>query len=275
MCKKLLLLVMMLLGFGASAQELQVFSISGTAELEKDEQWGSLVKGQSLADDDHVRTSKNGSLTILDNRNRKIYAVQSEKGGTVGNLIGSQRHKAKSMTKEAFAEVTKSMFGQQDNRYATRGGVTYRGGNTDELLATWLHANINSRFSISHSQYNVALHTMDPVHQKAVRSVQVGENVELLMVNESDEALYVGLIDIDAEGVWSVVSPNCELLPPHSAVMLPYPIEFFEPRGTDHLLLVAHPEIFNLQRAIELYHSGYRDGGEGQFGAAVLAIDIK
>lgn len=273
--KRITFLLCWLLCLCASAQELQVFSINGTAELEKKGQWVALVKGQSLADDDHVRTSKNGTLTILDNSYRKIYAVQSEKGGTVGNLIGPQRHKAKSMTKEAFAEVTKSMFGKQDDRYSTRGGVTYRGDNTDELLAAWLASNINFQYSIPNSQYTISIQAVDPIRHTAVHEVHVGESVDILMVNESDEALYVGLIDIDADGVWSAVSPSCELLPPHSAVLLLYPIEFFEPRGTDHLLLVGHPEPFNLHRVVELYRSGYRDGGEGQFGAAVIAIDIR
>lgn len=275
MYKKLIFLLIMIVNTCVSAQEMQVFAINGRAEMENKGKWTTLVKGQPLNLSDRVRTSQRGSLTILDNERRKIYAVQSEEGGTVEALVATQRARAKSLTREAFAEVKKSLFGKQDDRYATRGGVTYRGNNNDEMLACWLAANIDSRYEILNSQYTVALHAMDPVHHKAVRTVAVGESVELLVVNESDDALYVGIIDVDADSVWSAVSTECELLPPHSAVVLPYPIEFFEPRGTDHLLLIASAEPFNLPRALELYNTGYRDSGVGTFGAAQISISIK
>lgn len=256
-------------------EEYQVFSINGTAQRLDGKQWKTLVKAQPLTGDDQVRTSKNGTLTILDNNRRKIYAVQSEKGGKVETLTATQRARAKSLTQEAFTEVTKAMFGKQDERYATRGGVTYRGDNADEQVAAWLKASVNAKFNIRHSSFTVALHALNPVTHKTVRSVQVGETVELMVVNESDEALYVGVIDIDAESVWSAVSPNCELMPPHSTVILPYPIEFYEPRGTDHLLLVAYTEMYDPVRVVELYRSDKELDGTADVGAAVTAIEIR
>ena len=205
MYKRLVFLLVTLLSLKISAQELTVFAINGSAERLQGKDWKSLVKGQPLQGSDRVRTSPQGSLTLLDNERRKVYAVQSAQGGTVEALVGTQRARAKSMTAEAFAEVKKAMFSQPDDRYATRGGVTYRGGNADEQLAAWLDAHITSSFNIQNSSFTVALHATDPATHKAVRSVGVGGTVELLVVNESDEALHVSVLDVDAEGVWSAV----------------------------------------------------------------------
>lgn len=276
MYKRLIIvLALMLTGIRVSAQELQVFSINGSAERLDGKVWKPLVKGQPLRGNDHVRTSHHGSLTILDNERRKVYAVQSERGGTVEALVGTQRAHAKSMTAEAFAEVKNAMFSKQDDRYSTRGGVTYRGGNTDEMLAAWLNTNVNSSFSIQHSAYSLALHAMNPATHKAVSSIEVGETVELMVTNSSDAALYVGIIDIDAEGMWNAVVDFCELLPPHTAVVLPYPVEFFEPRGTDHLLLLAYPELFDIQRVLALRATTTADSKAFEAGATQLAIKIK
>ena len=275
MYKRLVFLLAALWSLHISAQELTVFAINGSAERLQGKDWKALVKGQPLQGSDRVRTSERGSLTLLDNERRKVYAVQSAQGGTVEALVGTQRARAKSMTAEAFAEVKRAMFSQPDDRYATRGGVTYRGGNADEQLAAWLDAHITSSFNIQNSSFTVALHATDPASHKAVRCVGVGGTVELLVVNESDEALYVSVLDVDAEGVWSAVSEGCELMPPHAAVVLPYPIEFFEPRGTDHLLLVAYPEVFDPQRVVALRDSTTVDGKTVEAGAAVIKIEIR
>lgn len=273
--RQIILLTLMLTALGVSAQELTVFAINGSAERLQGKDWKALVKGQPLQGSDHVRTSPQGSLTLLDNERRKVYAVQSTQGGTVEALVGTQRARAKSMTAEAFAEVKKAMFGKTDDRYATCGGVTYRGDDADERLAAWLDAHITSSFSIQHSSFTVALHATDPATHKAVRSVGVGGTVELLAVNESDEALYVSVLDVDADGAWSAVSEGCELMPPHSAVVLPYPVEFFEPRGTDHLLLVAYPEAYDPQRVVALRDSTTIESETVKAAAAVVKIAIR
>lgn len=275
MYKRLIFILAALLSLHVTAQELTVFAINGSAERLQGKEWKALMKGQPLQGSDRVRTSERGSLTLLDNERRKVYAVQSPQGGTVEALVGTQRARAKNMTAEAFAEVKKAMFSQPDERYATRGGVTYRGGNADERLAAWLNTHVSPAFKIQQSAFTVALHATDPASHKAVRSVSVGGTVELLVVNESDEALYVSVLDVDADGVWSAVSEGCELMPPHSAVVLPYPIEFFEPRGTDHLLLVAYPEAFDPQRVVALRDSTTVDGKTVEAGSAVIKMEIR
>lgn len=273
--KKILFILFFQLSLCVTAQEYKVFSINGIAERLEGKQWKVLVKAQPLTATDQIRTSQNGSVTILDNKLRKIYAVQSIKGGKVETLTATQRARAKSLTQEAFTEVTKSMFGKQDEQYNTRGGVTYRGGNADEQLANWLKVNVDTKFNIHNSKYIIAIHAMNPATHKAVSSVQIGEMVELMVVNESDEALYVSVLDIDAEGVWNAISDGCELIPPHSTVMLPYPVEFFEPRGTDHLLLLAYAEMFEPKRIVELREITSTNGPTVEASAAQIEINIK
>lgn len=251
-----------------------MFSINGKAERLDGKQWKPLMKAQPLTDNDLIRTSPNGSVTILDNNRRKVYAVQSKNGGKVETLTSTQRAHAKSLTQEAFVEVTKSMFVKQDKQYKTRGGVTYRGGNSDELLAAWLNVNIDTEFKIHNNAFTIAIHSMNPATHKAVRKVQIGETVELLVVNESDEALYVGVLDVDAEGVWTNVAEGCELMPPHSSVVLPYPVEFYEPIGTDHLILLAYPEIFDPKRVVELRGTTTANGTTVEASAAQIEIKI-
>lgn len=262
--------------FTLKAQDYQVFSINGTAERFDGKAWKALVKAQPLTGKDKVRTSRNGSLTILDNNRRKVYAVQSEKGGKVETLTATQRAHAKSLTREAFAEVTKAMFGKLDERYDTRGGVTYRGENVDEALAIWLKANVDTKYRILNSSFKLALYATDPATHQAVHTVHVGESVEMKVSNESDEALFISIIDIDAEGVWSAVSTECNLIPPHSLVVLPYPVEFYEPLGTDRLLLLAYTELFDPQRIVELLKTNAIEGeSDISVGAKTISIEIR
>ena len=272
--KKTIFMLVLLATMYATAQELQVYSINGTAERQVGAQWKSLVLGEILKGNDRVRTSARGSITLLDIKRRKVYAVQSEEGGRLESLVGSQRAKAQSLSREAFAEVVKSIFTRQDNRFATRGGVTYRGGNADEMIAAWLRQNLSKDFKVAHSEYRVSLQLLEPFTNKKLDNIKINGRAEVLAANESSDALYVNLIDVDAKGNWSAMGFDNQLIPPHSAVLLSHPIEFFEPRGTDHIILIAYPEEFNIERIIELYHTS-TEKATSEVGVAVQTITIE
>lgn len=284
----ILLLLTLLCGATGSAQSLYVYATNGTVErLEDGKQWKSLAKAVPLDPKDVVRTQTNGSLTILDTERRKVYAVQSPRPAAVSALLSNQMSRGRSYTKEAFSAMTKALFGRNDvsmQAYRTKGGVTYRGDNVEEQLAAWLHAHLRGAGALTAvgSDYDISLHTLSPSSRRSSRSVNVGGSMLLLVENNSDEALYVNVIDVDADGVWSVVLPMDEagtmaftLVPPHSSVELPWPIEFFEPKGTDSLILLAHTEPYNLQHVIDLYTANPSTDCAVKAGVSIAPVQIR
>ena len=85
--------------------------------------------------------------------------------------------------------------------------------------------------------------------------VYIGKEAYFRVSNTSNVDLYVNIIDINAEGELYDCMPVDEgmtlshlLIPANSTIDLKdYPISFAEPAGTDHLLLLAYPEPFDLR----------------------------
>lgn len=286
MRKSFITFVLLCIAITISAQHLYVLNINGKAELKKNGKWVPLIKAQPLYDNNVIRTSKFGSVTILDTDRDKEYAVQSESGATVQALLSTQKFSVKRFAKE-IVEVLSNIFTySNDNErknYETTGGVTYRSDNADEAIASWLKKNLNENLEVGNSAYSVSLQVMDPFTYQVIREIKVGDHADLMVMNDSDIPLYVNVVDVDSEGQWSVVIPKDEtemmvtlLIPPHASVILPYPVHFFEPKGIDHLILLAYPMPFNLQRVIALCQSGNVDVSlSAEVGGAVRPISIK
>ena len=268
------------------AQHLFVMGINGTGEIRKKDHWVSLIKAQELNEEDVIRTSKYGSVTILDKERGKEYAVQSVDGAKVKELIATQKSSVKRFAKEIVEVLSDILFntkGKERKAYETSGGVTYRSDNADERIASWLKNNLNNRLEIGNSAYEVSLQIMDPFTYQSIRETKVDDYAELMVMNDSGIPLYVNVIDVDAEGRWSVVIPKDEtemmstlLIPPYASVILPYPISFSEPKGVDHLILLAYPMPFNLHRVVALYQADNVDLSlSAEVGGAVCPISIK
>lgn len=279
-------LVLLCIAISISAQHLYVLNINGKAELKKNGEWVSLIKAQPLYDDNVIRTSKFGSVTILDKDRNKEYAVQSESGATVQALLSTQKSSVKRFTKEVVEVLSDILFSSKDNErknYQTTGGVTYRSDNADEAIAAWLKNSLNDQYEVAGSSYHVSLEVIDSYTYQTIREIKAGDHADLMVMNDSDIPLYVNVVDVDAEGRWSVVIPKDEtemmttlLMPPHASVILPDPINFFEPKGIDHLILLAYPMPFNLQRVIALCQAGNVDVSLfAEVGGAVKSISIK
>ena len=127
------------------------------------------------------------------------------------------------------------------------------------------------------------LQAVDTYQNLPIKEIKAGEYANLLVSNNNDIPLYVNVIDIDGNLEWTAVIPKDEvemmsslLIPPHASVILPYPIQFFEPVGTDQLILLAYPMPFNVQRIINLYRSGNVDTTiSAKVGGTIMSISIK
>ena len=278
--------VLLCFAVSLSAQHLFVMEINGTAEISKKGKWMSLVKAQALYDDDIIRTSKHGYITILDNEREKVYSIQNETGAQVQSLIASQKFSVKHFAREVVEVISNILFQPKDkstDNYQTTGGVTYRSDNADEIIAAWLKNNLDNNFEIKNSSYDFTLQAVDTYQNLPIKEIKAGEYANLLVSNNNDIPLYVNVIDIDGNLEWTAVIPKDEvemmsslLIPPHASVILPYPIQFFEPVGTDQLILLAYPMPFNVQRIINLYRSGNVDTTiSAKVGGTIMSISIK
>ena len=278
--------VLLCFAVSLSAQHLFVMGINGTAEINKKGEWVSLVKAQALFDNDIIRTSRFGNITILDNERGKVYSVQSETGAQVQNLIATQKSSVKRIFKETIEVISDILFSKKDkatDNYQTTGGVTYRSDNADEMIAAWLKNNLNDKYEINNSSFDFTLQVVDKYLNIPIQEIQAGDYANLLVSNNNDIPLYVNIIDIDGNQEWTAVIPKDEvemmsslLIPPHASVILPYSIQFFEPVGTDQMILLAYPLPFNIQRIINLYRSGNVDTTtSAKVGGTIISISIK
>ncbi len=245
--------------------KLYVYDLNGTAECQRNKEWTSLYKTAELQESDVVRTQQYSSMVILDDSRKKLYSVQSSEPVTVKQLI-NQDENSVSLLKEAFAGIFSSMSKENSKsveHYQQRGGVTYRGDNEDRAVAMALTNICGSDLrAINNFQsgYPMELRLVNVANSAYTQEVAVGTVLVAEIENRSNKALYVNLLDIDVEGNKTILFPIDEelnmlhlVVPAYSTVRFNgYPIVIYEPEGVDHIIAVAYPQPFNMQRVLDM-----------------------
>ncbi|MCQ2191514.1 MAG: copper chaperone PCu(A)C [Paludibacteraceae bacterium] len=258
--KKWIIAALLCLCEMAGAQNLIVYNVTGSAEKLDGSNWKALTRRETLKETDVVRVGKNSALSILDKGSSKVYALKQGEAQKVGDLIGDIRSNQNSASGKYFDHMVGSLFnGSSSTVSHNAGGCSYRGAAIENDMARTIafkQAN-NSLVKISNgtSDYNVRFDVIDRNADTTLSKVFIGKEAYFRITNNSEVDLYVNIIDVNAEGELYDCMPVDEgmtlshlLIPAKSTIDLKdYPIAFSEPVGTDHLLLLAYPEPFDLR----------------------------
>ncbi len=259
--KKLIIAALLCLGELAGAQNLIVYNVTGTAEKQEAGAWKRLSRREVLQENDVVRVGQNSALSILNKETSKVYALKQSDAQKVSALIASIQGSQNSASGKYFDHMVGSLMnGSSSTVSHNAAGCSYRGASIENDMAraiAFKQAN-NSLVQISNgtSDYSVRFDVMDRKADTILNNkVYIGKEAYFRITNTSSVDLYVNIIDINAEGELYDCMPVDEgmtlshlLIPAKSTIDLKdYPIAFAEPAGTDHLLLLAYPEPFDLR----------------------------
>lgn len=246
------LLSLCLLSFTAQAQHLWVYSFNGNVQIRSAAEWKPVELYQKLSPEDSIRFGDNASLSILDRKNDKIYALQKPGTNSVASLIKEASLRSKKQSKSVISYLWNSLRGRNSaEKYRSSAGVVYRDDDVNFALAT---AVTNSVSALPVDFTLIDPETGSPIEGTA----QVGNTAIIRVGNHSSMDLFVNVIDVDAYGNMAPCIPVTSaqimtqlLIPAYSEVLLDsFPIVFAEPRGEDTLILVACPEWFDIDKVV-------------------------
>lgn len=253
--KRLIVIISTLILCVSLKAQYYVYEINGEVFV-KGTEWTSAYKTMQVQPSDLIRTNDYSSVVILDRNQNKLYSLQSTSSASLKTLIQGQRNGGQSLLGEVAQALYNVLFKSNDksmDAYQRTSGVTYRDQDDDMLIAQALK-------SSSSSHGNVSFRLINEYTGTAISGAKVGEMAVVEVTNNTSKGLYINIADFDSAGNAAPILPADEnntmthlYMPAHSVVRLSnYPIEFYEPCGTDKLVLVAYHKPFNMMNVLQL-----------------------
>lgn len=261
MKKMFLVMALCLTQMASYAQNLLVYNITGSAERLEQGNWKPLTKRAQLNANDQVRVSKNSALAIIDKKNNKVYAIKETGAKSIDALIAGVSGNDKSLTVKFAEHAAKALMdGSSSNVSHNAAGCTYRGASVENDIAkTLIYKEKNTslvQLSNAMTDYGVSFDLVDRKSGEVLpQQVNIDHEAYFRIKNTSNRDLYVNILDINPNGelyeclpVDDAMTLSHLLIPAQSTIDLTdYPITFTAPQGTDHLILVAYDEPFDLR----------------------------
>lgn len=243
-----------------SAQNMMVYNVTGTAEKQENGAWTKLTRRAALQPTDIVRVGENSALSVLDRGTSKVYAIKQSDAKKLSDLISAVQNNQSSANAQYFDHMVSSLFnGGTATVSHNAAGCSYRGATVENDIARTLAFkkgnNALSGISNGTSDYGVKFELIDRKNGNVLDQVYIGKEAYFRITNTSDMDLYVNILDINAEGELYDCLPVDEamtlshlMIPANSTVDLAdHAIAFSAPAGTDHLILIAMPQPFDLR----------------------------
>lgn len=267
-------LFLTILSFHLQAQNLWVCAFNGSVDVCSDSGWKAVENYQKIYPTDSVRFKSGSSLSILDRKNDKIYAVQRAGVHLVASIVDEEGLRCKKQSPGLMSYLWNSLRGKTDAApFRSSAGVVYRDENIDLAIAG---AVLNSTSTLPIGFTLINKESGNPVEDIA----NVGDIALFRVENHSAMDLFVNVIDVDSNGNFAPCIPVTSaqimtqlLIPANSDVLLEsFPIMFSEPRGEDHLILVASPEWFDIDAVINAVRT--RKGTSDKIDVAVFKLRV-
>ena len=287
--KKIILGLTLCLCQISMAENLQVFNVIGKAEVQDGNAWKPLSRRAVLKNSDVVRIDKNSSLSVLDKEKSKVYALKQSDAANVGQLIAGVANNGSNGTSKIFNHMVKSLTdGSSSQTSHNAAGCSYRGASVENDIARTLAFKQKNtslvQINNATTDYGVKFELVDrKTDQVLPGQLYIGKEAYFRITNSSDRDLYVNVLDVNPQGELYDCLPVDEgmtmshlLIPAGSTVDLKdHAIEFAEPAGTDHLILIAYPEPFDLRVVNkDLLKSGLTASPSCQIGVYNRAVNI-
>lgn len=299
-------LCMMLLGSCgmAYAQKYAVYSVAGKAYIEQGGKFVPLAARKYINKNSRLKITKESAVTILDEAKLKMYSFTREGSSTVGDLIDLSAKRTKSLTKQYMGYLVKQMFDSKAHKmahpdtYMQVTGTSYRAGSADSLFMARVVDIINSGTSpdaspekeivnasnMFASDFDVTLELVDPQTGKALpRDVKRNTACYVRVRNNTNETLYVNVLNIDAKGNKYLVLPmdqeaTCANLLVPATCTVGFKTEPFitsDVPSEDAFLLVATEEPVNFSILMDNITAGKLSGSKMRVGLSRVRTSTK
>lgn len=267
--KIITLLLMLLFVSAVEAQTYTVYSVIGNARIVEGKKSIPLTARKQVSTKTRLYIGTESSVTVLDEKNNKMFSFSAEGTSSVGNLIEKASNRGKSISKQYMSYLVKQLFSDESQRmshpdtYMHVTATSYRSATNDSMLINRIAQSLPQTGGLSIEQQlckseinlesdmdvkfelvscDTGFEIKDPVKKNTGSFVRVHNNTE--------NALYVNVLDIDEKGNKYLVLPVDEaatcahlLVPPMSTVSFKSePFIFSEDPIKETFILVATQE---------------------------------
>ena len=269
MNKLLSTLLTLVFTLAMQAQTYTVYSVIGTARIVEGKKSTPLTPRKQINPKTRLYIGTESAVTVLDEKNNKMYSFSAEGTFVVEQLIKKASNKGKSISKQYMSYLVKQLFSEGSQKmthpdtYMQVTATSYRSTSNDSMLVRRIVESLPVAGTFTTEQLLI-----DP--EKALRSdmdvkfeliscdtgFEIKDHVEgntgsyVRVHNNTDDALYVNVLNIDRLGNKYLVLPVDEaatcahlLVPPMSTVSFKSePFIFSEESSEEAFILIATPD---------------------------------
>ena len=289
MKNKILILLLALMPLSLAAQSYTVYSVVGTARWHNGKTMVPLKARKVVSAQTKLQLGEESAVTVIDEKNAKMYSFTSPGTNTVANLIKGLKGNAKNLSKQYLSYVVKQLFSDDSekmshpNTYMQATATAYRSTSNDSLLLNQL----GNLLAVSSSPAAQSVESMliDPASSVSTdfdiqfelidcttglpldNHIAPNTSCYLRVTNHTSELLYMNLLDIDKQGNKYLVLPmdaaaTCAhlLVPAMSTVSFKKePFIFGDEPSEEALLLMAVREPVDFSIVMD----NMKTGGKG------------
>ena len=229
MKNNILILLLALMPLSLAAQSYTVYSVVGTARWYNGKSMVPLKARKVLAAQNKIQIGAESAVTVIDEKNAKMFSFTTPGTHTVADLIKSLKGNGKSLSKQYLSYVVKQLFSDDSekmshpNTYMQATATAYRSSSNDSLLLNQLgrHFAIDG-FPIDktvestlvdpdtnpETDYDVEFELVDCTTGLPLEEhIAPNTSCYLRVMNHTTEPLYMNMLDIDRKGNKYLVLP--------------------------------------------------------------------
>ena len=260
---------MLLVASSLSAQDYTVYSVIGSAKIVNGKNATVLQPRKLLTADSRLLIEPESAVTLLDEKNNKMYSFAAEGSHTVKQLIGMTKNNVKNISKQYMSYLIKQLFADASHQmthpdmYMQAMASSYRSSTNDSLLLCRIAQMFPEEGETSIEQLlclpEIKIETDMNVHFELIscetglaidKNVKANTGSYLRVHNRTEDIVYVNVLDIDDRGNKYLVLPmdsaaTCAhlLVPPMSTISFKAdPFIFSEEPMKETFLLIATEE---------------------------------
>ena len=229
MKNNIFILLLALMPLSLAAQSYTVYSVVGTARWYNGKSMVPLKARKVLAAQNKIQIGAESAVTVIDEKNAKMFSFTAPSTHTVADLIKSLKGNGKSLSKQYLSYVVKQLFSDDSekmshpNTYMQATATAYRSSSNDSLLLNQLgrHFAIDG-FPIDktvestlvdpdtnpETDYDVEFELVDCTTGLPLEEhIAPNTSCYLRVMNHTTEPLYMNMLDIDRKGNKYLVLP--------------------------------------------------------------------
>lgn len=229
MKNNIFILLLALMPLSLAAQSYTVYSVVGTARWYNGKSMVPLKARKVLAAQNKIQIGAESAVTVIDEKNAKMFSFTTPGTHTVADLIKSLKGNGKSLSKQYLSYVVKQLFSDDSekmshpNTYMQATATAYRSSSNDSLLLNQLgrHFAIDG-FPIDktvestlvdpdtnpETDYDVEFELVDCTTGLPLEEhIAPNTSCYLRVMNHTTEPLYMNMLDIDRKGNKYLVLP--------------------------------------------------------------------